>query len=351
MKMNRFTAMLVLAFLATAVASWLVARPISEPAATVQLVPNDSAARAVGVGYVDAPGEVRRLGFRCGGVISRCLIKPGSYVKAGEVIAELDQRVLEAAVHEADASVALAKANLEQLEAGEHPQLISEAEHALARVQEELQYLRNEATRLSRLSSQLATTQSALEAINSQTSQAEKSTAAYEAKLAYSRTKIRPQDLDVARMSLRLAEARADAARRRQSEAVLTAPFDGVVLRYLKLDGEPVSAMAPAEPAVLFARSGPLQVRAEVDERFASAAIAGCRAEIYGRNLRGKRYSAKVITVRPVMGNKTVFSRSVEERKDLEMAEVFLEPDDQLLAPIGLQVDVSIELPNANTGL
>ena len=44
------------------------------------------------------------------------------------------------------------------------------------------------------------------------------------------------------------------------------------------------------------------------------------------------------------MGNKTVFSRASGERKDLNVLEVLVQPESPLNVPIGLQIEVDIQL-------
>ena len=45
-----------------------------------------------------------------------------------------------------------------------------------------------------------------------------------------------------------------------------------------------------------------------------------------------------------MMGDKTVFSDASSERKDLDVVEVFVETAEKLAAPVGLRVDVAIDL-------
>jgi hypothetical protein len=65
---------------------------------------------------------------------------------------------------------------------------------------------------------------------------------------------------------------------------------------------------------------------------------------MYGRSLGDRRPKGKIVLLKSVMGNKTIFTRDAAERKDLNVLQVFVEPAEPLAAPIGLRVDVEIEL-------
>ena len=87
---------------------------------------------------------------------------------------------------------------------------------------------------------------------------------------------------------------------------------------------------------------GHLRVRAEVDERFVRQLAAGQAAEVYGRNLAGGVYRGRVCYVEQVMGDKTVFTRSASERKDVNVLQVVIDMVPDFRAPPGLQVDVRV---------
>ena len=95
---------------------------------------------------------------------------------------------------------------------------------------------------------------------------------------------------------------------------------------------------------IVFADLSQMRMRAEVDERFVHLIRLGQEAYIYGRGLGDKRYRSKIALIKPLMGNKTVFSRASGERKDLNVLEVLVQPESPLNVPIGLQIEVDIQL-------
>jgi multidrug resistance efflux pump len=78
-------------------------------------------------------------------------------------------------------------------------------------------------------------------------------------------------------------------AEERLAETRITAPFDGTVLKLLKLEGESVSTFVP-DTVLLFGDLSRLLIRAEIGERFVKELRVGKTAVAYGRNLLGKTY-------------------------------------------------------------
>ena len=144
---------------------------------------------------------------------------------------------------------------------------------------------------------------------------------------------------------MQLAEANLAAAKVRFENTILKAPMSGTVLDIIKRKGEAVRSFDQT-PVLIFADLSHLRVRAEIDERYVNDVRVGQDAIIYGRGLGNQRLSGKVVLVKPLMGNKTVFSRESAERKDLEVIQVFILPDRTLEIPVGLKVDVEL-IPNS----
>jgi HlyD family secretion protein len=334
----------LLASAAVVVLVWLQAADRSRPAPAAPPAADTPPAAggrwAEGVGYVEPRGELRRLTFKTGGVITHCGPAPGDPVRGGELIAELDTAAVKAAAEVARRRLDLARAKLIDLQAGEHPRLIAVCERAVGRLREQARYLRSEADRLEKLTgsaSDTERTKAVTLAVQGEAAALEK-----EAELLYLKERVRPEQVAVAEAEVKRAEAEVAEADQRLADARLTAPFDGVVLRYLKRSGEGVGPLMPPEPVVLFGDVSRLRVRAEIDERHAYALTPGQPAEVYGRNLVGKTLRGRVVEVERAMGDRTMFTQSATERKDLHAVQVIVELDEPLTAPVGLRVDVRI---------
>ena len=99
--------------------------------------------------------------------------------------------------------------------------------------------------------------------------------------------------------------------------------------------------MSLNEPVILFAPTGPTEVRAEVDEQFFSYLGVGNLVNIQTREGSGQ-LKGKIRQIKPVMGRKSVFSRQATERMDLQIMEVRIEFENPPSWPIGLEVDLEI---------
>jgi len=94
-----------------------------------------SVVEQVGEAYVKATGKVlparlAHLAFQSPGALSKVLVEEGQDVEAGQVLARLDSAELDAAVSQAEALLAVARAQLANLEAGVRPVDLARAEVA-----------------------------------------------------------------------------------------------------------------------------------------------------------------------------------------------------------------------------
>jgi multidrug resistance efflux pump len=166
------------------------------------------------------------------------------------------------------------------------------------------------------------------------------------AKLHHLQTFVRTEDRVVADARVQLAEANLAAAKARFDNTLLRAPIDGTVLEILKREGEAVRVYDPT-PVLLFGDTAKLRIRAEFDERFVRNIKIGQNATLLGRGMGEHSITGKVTLVKTIMGKKTVFSRESAERKDLEVLQVFIEPDEPLDVPIGLKMDVQLAVADS----
>src|SRR5262249_39765863 len=79
-------------------------------------------------------------------------------------------------------------------------------------------------------------------------------------------------------------------------ECLLKAPADGTILRVLVRQGEVLAAQAKS-PAIQFCPKGPLIIRAEVLQEWASKVEPGQFASIEDDTHHGARWTGKVISV------------------------------------------------------
>lgn len=103
----------------------------SAPAPIAIAAPPVAAPKAVVAEAKVVPVRSAALSLPIGGMVAEVLIKEGDQVKAGQMIARLDATQLKAKVGGAEAALAEAEANYENLKAGATPEQIAEAEAQL----------------------------------------------------------------------------------------------------------------------------------------------------------------------------------------------------------------------------
>lgn len=122
--MRNILATWILVVLLTACGS---AQPTLTPAA-----PAASVAAVVSASGKVLPGRWANIGFQIGGLLIELHRQAGDAVKAGEVIARLDDTDAKLAVLQAEAALAIAQAQLAQLKAGPRAEQVTQAEQSVA---------------------------------------------------------------------------------------------------------------------------------------------------------------------------------------------------------------------------
>jgi len=295
-----------------------------------------------GIGYVEPASEVRKLMLRTGGVIAHCYVRAGDKLCKGEKILDLDNSTQKAEVAVAQKNLDLVRAEAEHVKSGINPYQIKVAELAVERLLEKLRFAQSEAERSRKLSNTRSISLEEHETKETRLRQAMVELKEKEADLLYFKKYVTPERRAMMDAKVLRAQSALKLAEERLRETILLAPFDGVILKVLKLEGEGVRMSEP-EPVVLFGDLSKLKVRAEIDERFVTHFVVGQKAFIYGRNMAGREYQGRVAELESIMGDKTVFARVSSERKDLDVLQVVIEMESGFRAPMGLQVDVRIE--------
>jgi HlyD family secretion protein len=159
--------------------------------------------------------------------------------------------------------------------------------------------------------------------------------------LAKLKNQVRAEDRALLDAEAASAKAEVEAARSAVQTMVIHAPTDGTVIEVFRYEGESVSS-APREPMVLFAPTGPLEVRAEVDEQFVTRVKVGDKAKVRSRG-EAVQMEGTVREIKPVMGRKSVFTQHATERMDLKILEIRIALQESVPWPIGMEVEVVIE--------
>lgn len=236
------------------------------------------------------------LGFRAGGKLQKLFFDEGDHVKAGQVLAQLDEEPYRNKVASAKAQVEAARARLELRQAGNRPQEIAQAR---ALVHEREVTMQN-AERFSKRMEELVATKgvAAQDRDNAQ--------AAYEeavARLGSARENLallevgfRKEEVAQAKADLSQAEAALAGAELDLKDTTLTAPADGVILTRAQEAG---AILAAGTTVFTLSLENPVWVRAYVNERDMGHIHPGTQVRLSSDTEPNKSYEGQVGFISP----------------------------------------------------
>ena len=278
------------AVIAIAAAAWFGPDLVLGPVVPVLSVErHDLAQTVVASGRVEAPHRVD-IGTQVVGTVKRVPVAEGQSVKAGQVLIELDDAELRAAVQQADAAVRQAQARLRQLQEVQQPV----AEQALQQARVNLENARSQLRRQQDLFNQGFIGQAALDDVR-------KAVELAEAQWRSAQTQLQsagPSGSDRAVAETALAQARASAAmaRARLGYATIAAPADGVLI---SRDVERGDVVQPGKALMTLSPFGETQLVVQIDEKNLSLLSLGQRARASADAYPEQRFAAELDYINP----------------------------------------------------
>jgi HlyD family secretion protein len=209
--------------------------------------------------------EIRQvdLAFNSEGTVTTLQKHEGDTIKAGEVIATLDDATYRSAKALAEARLAAAQAQLDKLVHGTRPEDIDQARANVANAQAVLADAQVSFTRQQSLAATNATTRQLVDDARRGLDSAQAQRAQTQAALAEAVNGPRLEDIDAARAQLHQSEASLDLANTQLARTVLKAPCDGIVMTRVI---EPGTVVLPSSAVYSVAITGEVWVRAFVPE-------------------------------------------------------------------------------------
>jgi len=254
---------------------------------------------ATAKGRIDIKGGVLRISARREGIVQKVLADEGDMVKAGQVLAVLDDQ-------QAHAAADLARAELEQMR------------RALPALEAKRSVAEREEARLAPLAADNTVARQDMDQASDQVKLAKAEVAAAGAAIDTATQRVKAADLDIEQRSIR-------------------APVDGQIMRLQTRMGDVVS---PQNPLFLFAPHTSRVVIAELEERFVPEVKLGQSAEVILEADETHKFNARVLRIGRMVGARTP-SDDPHERQDDHVVECLLSVDaPQLL--IGQRVIVRI---------
>lgn len=279
------------------------------------------------------------LGFRVPGKLATLLYDEGDKVKAGEVMARLDDEPYRNQVASAQAQVDSLRARLKLRETGNRPEEIAQA-RSLVR---EREATANNAARLFKRAEELLADKgvSLQERDNAEANLQEARARLRSARdnLALLEAGFRTEDIDQTKADLAQTEAALATARLQLNDTVLTAPADGVILTRAQEAGAILQAGSPVFTLSLV---NPVWVRAYVHEPDLGRIHPGMKVEIRTDALVGKPYRGQIgyISPRAEFTPKTVETAELRTALVYRLRIVVENPDDGLRQ--GMPVTVTL---------
>ena len=288
--------------------------------------------------------EARRhstLSAKFPGKIEKILVREGERVKEGQLLAQFEARELTAQVGVAKAAAVVAQSTLAEAEAGARPREIKAAEEELRDAEAQLTKATADWQRFQRLKTEGVVATSDWEQVRQrqESSQARRNVALQQLQQLQEGT--RPEIITVLRHRLELARAEISRAEAALADARLTAPYDGVITRKHREDGE---ALDIGLPVLDIATLADRYVRAEIDETDIGRLKVGQPARVSADGFPGLEFAGKVVEVKQQMGPKKLIPTDPSKIVDYKVldVEVSLPPDCPY--PIKLPVNVRIGL-------
>ena len=286
-------------------AGWYALGRPANPAgpAVAPVVPRDLSATVTATGTIKAMvGAEVRVGARIPGRVDLLAVQVGDRVKAGQVIARLEQDDLLAAVEKARADLTAAEAKRLTVKNGARPQELQTAEAALrqAEANSSLAQVNLDRYRALYQDGGIALQQVDTAARDYDVAAAQVRTDREQ--LSLTREKYTPEDLQYAEAQVLQAKAALRIAEANLGYATITAPMAGVVASVSTQQGETVtsgSAAAQAPTFVTIIDLSRLQVDAYVDETDIGKVHVGQDAVFNVDAFPDKEFGGKVAAIYP----------------------------------------------------
>ena len=223
-----------------------------------------------------AEGEYLRLAAPEAGWVESVAVERGDGVEAGAPLFTLEAEKQRAAVREAEAGLARARAELADLRLGKRPEEIAQIEASLAEARASLAYAEQDLRRQERLASADFAAKARLDQARSTAAEARARVAATEAELATARLPARVDQIGMAEAAVRSAEAELAQACWELDQRTVRAPAAGLIEDRLRRAGEwvpaggvVVSLLPPGNVKVRFFVPEPLLGGVQIGQRVA----------------------------------------------------------------------------------
>jgi HlyD family secretion protein len=342
MKRSMVWAMIALAAIAAINIAMLRPRGVPTESALSPAPASDAAiAIAAGPGLVESLSEEIRVSAQIGGRLEQVFADEGDRVRAGQVLAVVDNRDYRARVESAEAELGVRDAERRRLINGARTQERLGVAAELAEADAVLENTRAEHVRRQNLLRERVVSRAEAEDADRAERVARARVEAVRQRLDLVNAEARDEDRARADADVDLARARLAEARALYEKTLIRAPIDGVILRRHRKAGESVSTQFDS-PIITMADDRVRRVRIDVDEADVGRIAVGQSAYVTADAFAERRFSGKVIRIGQLLGRKNVRTDEPTERVDTKVLETLVELEAGRELPLGLRVQAFI---------
>ncbi len=280
------------------------------------------------------------LGFQAAGRIESIRVREGDKVRAGDTLAILDRTELEARLSQARAQRAAAQSGLAEMERGARGEELAQAREIDSAAAARLVDAQRDLARAQRLLQDGAASQDAADKarLASDLARSQREQAAQQLKLVQAGP--RAERVAAQHAMVESADALLRQVTAQVANAVVIAPFDGVVTVRQR---EPGEIVAPGSPVVTLANFGDRWVRIYIAENRLGAVRLGAPATITTDTYQGRQYAGTVSFIASEAEFTPRNVQTTEERVKLVYAvKVRITGDSTLALKPGMPADVAL---------
>ncbi|PZV03957.1 MAG: efflux transporter periplasmic adaptor subunit, partial [Leptolyngbya sp.] len=237
------------------------------------------------------------------GILKQLLVKEGDSVKAGQILAYMDDTNLQGQLRQSQGNLAAAAANLQKVIGGNRQQATAQANAKLQDSQFALRLTQNDLQRNRALSQAGAISKQALDTALTTRDRAQAQVKQDQEVLALSQAGAQQEDIDQARGQVAAAQGALQMIQTNLNDMVIRAPFSGVVSRKFADPGAFVtpttagSAVTSASSSSILSLASTNQIVAQVSEANISQIRMGLAATIQADSYSGKTFTGQVVQI------------------------------------------------------
>lgn len=292
-------------------------------------------------GIVEPFTEEREIAAEITGVLGEVRVDENDVVKAGQILAVIKNRELQAKLEGARANVSLREAELLRLKNGAREQERKSMAATLAEAQTSLKWWKSEYDRRSKLLKDGHVSRSTYEDARQRYESALARLNAAKEQLSLIEAPAREDEVAQAEAAIAAAKATVAEVEAFLDKTYIKSPVDGTVLRRYKEQGETV---AHQPPTLIFTVGdlSRLRVRTEIDEADIAKIRTGQKVFATADAYPGQKFGGEVIRVANRLGAKSILTDRPSEKTDTKILEAIIQLDAHIQLPVGLRVDVFV---------